>query len=59
MASIVGFTCGIGFKVAGFAWGGLLGLALGTTAYFTLNLVVLTTLLELRLARLRRTMSPR
>lgn len=59
VASIVGFTCGIGFKVAGFAWGGLLGLALGTTAYFTLNLVVLTTLLELRLARLRRTMSPR
>lgn len=52
-ASIVGFTCGIGFKIGGFMWGGLVGLALGTTAYFFLNLVLLTTLLERKLARLR------
>lgn len=53
-ASIVGFTFGLGFKILGYAWGGVVGLALGTTLYFMLNLVLLTTLLEWRLAKLRR-----
>jgi putative peptidoglycan lipid II flippase len=52
-ASIIGFTCGLGFKILGFYWGGVVGLALGTSAYFLLNLILLTSLLELRLAKLR------
>lgn len=52
-ASIVGYTAGIGFKVGGFYAGGLVGLALGTSAYYLLNGVILTTLLERRLRRLR------
>lgn len=52
-ASVVGYTFGLAFKVGGFYWGGLVGLAVGTSAYYLLNGLMLTTLLELRLKKLR------
>jgi peptidoglycan biosynthesis protein MviN/MurJ (putative lipid II flippase) len=48
---VVGFTIGIGLKVAGFFQFGLVGIAVGTTLYYVLNMVVLLILQKRELGR--------
>ena len=46
---MIGFTVGIGLKVIGFFWLGVVGIAVGASAYYLLNVGVLFVLLERRL----------
>jgi peptidoglycan biosynthesis protein MviN/MurJ (putative lipid II flippase) len=46
---IIGFTIGIALKVGGFFWLGVVGIALGASAYYLLNVVIMLVLLERRL----------
>jgi putative peptidoglycan lipid II flippase len=48
---VAGFTLGIILKVMGFFWLGVLGIALGTSAYFVFNAIVLRFALVWRLGR--------
>jgi peptidoglycan biosynthesis protein MviN/MurJ (putative lipid II flippase) len=50
--SIIDYTISIGFKFAGFALGGLWGLALATTLNFLFDASVQWIMIERRLARL-------
>lgn len=47
----LGFTVGIGFKIVGFLRGGVVGLALATSAYYLLVLVVLQVVSNRRIRR--------
>jgi putative peptidoglycan lipid II flippase len=51
-SSIAAYTLGLGFKVAGFLSGGLVGFALGTTAYYLTSLLFLGLLLRRKLRAL-------
>ncbi len=51
-ASVLGYTLGLALKIGGFYSAGLVGLAVGTSAYYLINGLMLTTLLELRLKKL-------
>lgn len=46
---IFGFTLGLGFKIIGFLWGGIVGLALGTSLHYLFNVVAMFVLLTRRL----------
>lgn len=50
--SVVGYTLGVAMKVGGFYWGGLMGLAVGTSLYYLVNGVMLAVWLEARLKEL-------
>ena len=50
--SVLGYTIGVALKVGGFYWGGLMGLAAGTSLYYLLNGAMLWVFLELRLREL-------
>lgn len=52
IASVCGYTIGIGLKVGGFVYGGLVGLAVATSLYYLTNMGLLGVLLERRMARL-------
>lgn len=41
-----GFLLSLGVKAIGYLWFGLLGLALGTTIYYSLNMLVMWIILE-------------
>lgn len=43
---VAGFLLSIGVKAIGYLWFGLLGLALGTTIYYSLNMLVMWIILE-------------
>lgn len=43
---MLGFTAGVAMKISGFALGGLLGLAIGTSVYYLLNAIWLATALR-------------
>jgi putative peptidoglycan lipid II flippase len=53
---MLGFTVGILMKIAGFVFGGLIGLAIGTSIYFMLNAVWLTIALRRTLSTKSRAM---
>jgi putative peptidoglycan lipid II flippase len=46
---VAGFTVGIVLKALGFMWLGIVGIAIGASAYYLLNVIVLFALLERRL----------
>ena len=51
LASVAGYTLGVAFKVGGFVYGGLVGLAVATSLYYLTNMVLLAVLLERAMAR--------
>ena len=51
LVGVVGFTIGVFLKVIGFLHFGLIGIAVGTTLYYILNLVVLLFLQQRELSR--------
>lgn len=48
---VVGFTVGVGFKIAGFLLAGVIGIAIGASAYYLANALALYILLEKRIRR--------
>jgi putative peptidoglycan lipid II flippase len=51
MVGVVGFTLGVGFKIAGFLIAGVIGIAVGTSVYYVFNALALFCFLERTLHR--------